>query len=81
VGGTRDHFFMKSLINLLIPMKKKDRRNHPSESTRRSSKVCRNEGRWAFNLTSERLFALGSTDRVRRVAYRTATGELRILPL
>jgi len=39
------------------------------------------EGRWVFSLASERLFSLGTTEQARRIAYRTATGELRFLPL
>jgi hypothetical protein len=62
-------------------MKKKAHRNPPSESMRRSSRVCGTTERWAFSHTSERLFALGSTDSIRRFAYRTMMGELRLLPL
>ncbi|MCE0498584.1 MAG: hypothetical protein LV481_11620 [Methylacidiphilales bacterium] len=65
-------------------MKKPARRTHPSETSRRSPRDCRRdgakEGRWSFNLASEILFALGSTESARRVAYRTPTGELRFLP-
>jgi hypothetical protein len=62
-------------------MKKTALKNQPSESARRSSRACRSPERWAFNHTSERLFALGSTDSIRRFAYRTMMGELRFLPL
>jgi hypothetical protein len=65
-------------------MKKTVRRIPPSDTPRRSPKDCRRdgakEGRWSFNLASEVLFALGSTEEARRVAYRTPTGELRFLP-
>jgi len=65
-------------------MKKTARRDHPSETSRRSHRAYSQnggkEGGWAFNLASENLFALGSTGPARRVAYRTATGELRFLP-
>jgi len=66
-------------------MKKPDRREHPSETPRRRQRDGRQnggkEGRWSFNLASEIFFALGSTEHARRVAYRTADGELRFLPL
>ena len=66
-------------------MKKPTRPDHPSETSRRSSGQCRSEGakdgRWSFNLATENLFALGSTENARRVAYRTANGELRFLPI
>ncbi len=65
-------------------MKKQTRRIHPDETPRRSPRDCRRdgakEGRWSFNLAGDNLFALGSTESVRRVAYRTPTGELRFLP-
>jgi hypothetical protein len=65
-------------------MKKPSRRSQPGETVRRSPKDCRQdgtkEGRWSFNLASDILFALGSTEGARRVAYRTPTGELRFLP-
>jgi hypothetical protein len=38
-------------------------------------------GSWAFNLATESLFALGSSEAVRRVAYRTSDGRIRFLPL
>jgi hypothetical protein len=62
-------------------MKKSSRRDHPSEPPRRSQRDCRQDGRWSFNLASESLFALGTTESARRVAYRTADGQLRFLPL
>jgi len=77
-GGMLRGLFLNSLFDF---MKKTAPRNQPSESTRRSSWACRTPERWAFNHTSERLFALGSTDRVRRFAYRTMMGELRLLPI
>jgi hypothetical protein len=40
----------------------------------------KDSGRWAFNLATESLFALGSSEAVFRVAYRTADGRLRLLP-
>ncbi|MCE0522462.1 MAG: hypothetical protein LV480_06080 [Methylacidiphilales bacterium] len=65
-------------------MKKTFRRDHPSEPSHRSQRDClRNggsEGRWEFT-ASGNLFALGASEGVRRAAYRTATGELRFLPL
>jgi hypothetical protein len=77
-GGMRGGLLGNSRINF---MKKTAPRNAPSESTRRSSRACRAPERWAFNHTSDRLFALGSTQSVRRFAYRTMMGELRFLPL
>jgi hypothetical protein len=66
-------------------MKKPSRRDQRGESSRRSQREERKHGSkkggWAFNLASESLFALGSTEGARRVAYRTADGELRFLPL
>jgi len=65
-------------------MKKPSRRDHPGEPSPRSRRDCRqnggSEGRWEFTANGS-LFALGSTDAVRRAAYRTAEGELRFLPL
>ena len=65
-------------------MKKPSRREHPGESSNRNGRDCRqksgSEGPWEF-AASGSLFALGSTDAVRRAAYRTATGEMRFLPL
>jgi hypothetical protein len=65
-------------------MKKTSRRDHLSEPSRRSRRDCRqnggSEGRWEFTASGS-LFALGATDAARRAAYRTATGELRFLPL
>ena len=65
-------------------MKKPSRRDHPSEPSHRNRRDCRqnggSEGRWEFTASGS-LFALGSTDAVRRAAYRTADGELRFLPL
>jgi hypothetical protein len=58
--------------------------SHPSGRSRqqRSSRAARGTtGSWAFNLASESLFALGSSEAVRRVAYRTADGRIRFLPL
>ncbi len=59
-------------------MKKSTQRD---QSQKACSKTDGKEGRWAFNLASESLFTLGSAESPRRVAYRTATGELRFLPL
>jgi hypothetical protein len=65
-------------------MKKPSRRDHPSETSHRNQRDCRqnggSEGRWEFT-SSGSLFALGSTEAARRAAYRTAEGELRFLPL
>jgi hypothetical protein len=66
-------------------MKKPSRPDHTSEASRRGPREGRNkqgkDNRWVFNLAGESLFALGSTDQARRVAYRTADGTLRFLPL
>jgi hypothetical protein len=66
-------------------MKKPPRPDHQGESSRRSPRDTRKkegrDNRWVFNLAGESLFALGSTDQARRVAYRTADGTLRFLPL
>ena len=64
-------------------MKKPSLRDYPGENFhgKAGAKNGGKEGRWAFNLASESLFALGSTEKARRVAYRTVTGELRFLPL
>ena len=65
-------------------MKKSSRRDHTSESSHRSARGCHknggSEGPWEFT-ASGTLVALGSSGAVRRAAYRTATGELRFLPL
>ena len=66
-------------------MKTPPRRDRSRATARPNQAGCRTSsgsvGRWAFNLASENLFALGSTDAIRRVAYRTADGHLRFLPL
>ncbi|HEY0257740.1 MAG TPA: hypothetical protein VGC39_09880, partial [Candidatus Methylacidiphilales bacterium] len=66
-------------------MKTPSRRDHPRATARRNRGGCPassgSVGRWSFNLASENLFALGSTDAIRRAAYRTADGQLRFLPL
>ncbi len=64
----------------LTIMKKHFRRDHSDETTRHPSSSAGSVGRWSFNLASESLFTLGATERTRRLAYRTATGELRFLP-
>jgi hypothetical protein len=65
-------------------MKKPSRRDHPSEPSQRNRRECRqngaSEGRWEFNVNGS-LIALGSTEGMRRAAYRTADGEVRFLPL
>ncbi len=66
---------------LSMIMKKTTRIHSPSVASHRGGARCRAQGRWAFNLASERLFALGSTERIRRGAYLTAQGEMRFLPL
>ena len=58
-----------------------NRKNLPRNVARRGSEVCRRPGQWAFNFSSDRLFALGSTDRIRRAAYRSSSGEMRFFPL
>ena len=77
-GGMRRSLFVNFHISF---MKKTAPSKQPSESTRRSSRACRTSERWTFTHTSERLFALGSTDGIRRFAYRTMMGELRFLSL
>ena len=66
-------------------MKTPSRRDHPRATIRRNQSDCCDQGgsagRWEFNLASENLFALGSTEAIRRAAYRTADGYLRFLPL
>ena len=66
-------------------MKKPSRPDRPSDASRRSPRECRKkeggDSRWVFSLAGESLFALGSTEQARRVAYRTADGTLRFLPL
>jgi len=75
------HGLEQAILNF---MKKPSRRDQPGESSRRSSRDCRqnggSEGRWEF-ITSGSIFALGSSDSARRAAYRSADGELRFLPL
>jgi hypothetical protein len=65
-------------------MKKSFRRDHPKESAHADSQAShdnrKGEGRWEFT-SSGRLFSVGATDAVRRVAYWTAGGELRFFPL
>jgi hypothetical protein len=76
--------FLERAIHPLNFMKKTSRRDHRSESSHRSPRDCHqkggSEGRWEFT-SSGSLFALGSIDAVRRVAYRNADGEMRFLPL
>jgi hypothetical protein len=62
-------------------MKKTSPTHSPRESSHRNGAACRKEGRWAFNLASERLFAFGSTVSGKRGAYLTAQGEMRFLSL
>jgi|ERR1700677_5313 len=62
-------------------MKKTNRSHSPSESSHRGGTACQAEGRWSFNLASERLFAFGSTASGKRGAYLTAQGEVRVLSL
>jgi len=65
-------------------MKKTIRREQLVESTQQSKRDRRrnegNQGRWEF-ITSGSIFALGPHQTARRAAYRSATGELRFLPL
>jgi hypothetical protein len=65
-------------------MKKSSRREHLKESSRQSSRSSRkkggSEGPWEF-ISSGRLFPFGSGNSIRKAAYRTASGELRFLPL
>ena len=58
-----------------------DRLHETSSQSRRDGRKKKQEDRWAFNLASETLFALGSSESARRVAYRSSDGELRFLPL
>ncbi len=66
-------------------MKKPSRRDHPRATARRSQGDCQSQngsvGPWEFNVASESLFPLGLPDGVHRVAYRTADGQVRFLPL
>jgi hypothetical protein len=63
-------------------MKRPQQHDQPSRKGHKvSPKNETKEGRWSFNLTGESLFSLGTTENARRVAYRTAAGELRFLPL
>jgi hypothetical protein len=75
---------LERAVSRLSFMKKTSRRDHPSEPSHRNRRDCRqnggSEGRWEFTASGS-LIALGSTDAVRRAAYRTADGELRFLPL
>ena len=85
LSGYAYRWFGRAEAAAFLFMKKPTRRDHPSEASRRSPQACHKKsgstGSWAFNLASESLFALGSTERARRVAYRGADGELRFLPL
>ncbi len=61
-------------------MKKPFHPEQPRERPRRSLREGqKKDGRWEF-ASSQSLFTLGADERARRVAYRTATGELRFLP-
>jgi hypothetical protein len=73
--------FQRLMGSVLAFMKKTNRRDEPSEASRRSPKGCLHESGWAFNLATERLFSLGSLDGFQRMAYRTAQGDVRFLPL
>jgi len=76
--------FRRDEAAVFLLMKKSSRRDHPSETSRRSQQACSqnggSEGRWEFTASGS-LIALGATESVRRAAYRTATGELRFFPL
>ena len=61
-------------------MKKSARNEHASETSRRSARGSQADGKWEF-AASQSLYTLGSTEQAKRVAYRTATGEVRFLPL
>ena len=61
-------------------MKKPFHRESSGSNRKDTARRLGKDERWSFNLASESLFALGATERARRVAYRTATGELRFLP-
>jgi len=69
----------QTVVYRLTFMKKNARRDHVNQTSRQSDNS--KTGRWSFNLATESLFTLGSTEQARRVAYRTATGEIRFLPL
>ncbi len=64
-------------------MRRTSRREHAHEPGNPAARSGRrrggSKGPWEF--ASERLFAVGETDAVRRAAYRAADGELRFLPL
>jgi hypothetical protein len=55
--------------------------NHPAQGPAKSARrKDGHTGPWEFT-SSGRLFAMGATDAARRVAYRTADGQMRFLPL
>jgi hypothetical protein len=60
--------------------KSSQRRSDESPGKRASHSNEGSKGRWEFT-SSGSLISLGATEAVRRAAYRTATGELRFLPL
>jgi hypothetical protein len=64
-------------------MKKSARRSHPSEPThehaRASQKKRSSDGPWEF-ISSGRLFPMSSGNSV-RAAYRSASGEMRFIPI
>ncbi len=62
-------------------MKKTPRAYSPSQSSHRQGSGCRPGERWTFSLASERLFVFGSTEQLRRGAYLTARGEVRLFSL
>ena len=64
-------------------MKTRPSRTQSRGTAARNARAARqgsSTGRWSFNLASEHLFVLGSTDTVRRAAYRTSDGRIRFLP-
>jgi hypothetical protein len=64
-------------------MKKTSQSQHLSKIAhriRRGNQQSGSQGPWEF-ASSSHLFALGETTAQRRAAYRTATGQLRFLPL
>jgi len=65
-------------------MRRTSRRDHSDEPGHASAKASRrnggSKGPWEFT-SSGRLFSMGSTDAVRRAAYRAADGEMKFLPL
>jgi len=61
-------------------MKKPSRRETSNVQASQNARKDKRDGRWEFT-SSGSLISLGAVDAVRRAVYRTATGEMRFLPL